>query len=161
MKAIFSALIFTCISLSTVAQENAAPLFSATLSSLEDKPVALTQYRGKPLVVNFWARWCAPCRAEIPELSRFRNTHKGKIEVIGIGIEDKVEAAREFARAYAMDYPVLIAKEQGIPLMQALGNSKGGLPFTLFIDRNGVVIEKKLGLLRPSDLDEMVSQLKK
>ena len=83
------------------------------------------------------------------------------IEVIGIGIEDKVEAAREFARAYAMDYPVLIAKEQGIPLMQALGNSKGGLPFTLFIDRNGVVIEKKLGLLRPSDLDEMVSQLKK
>jgi len=60
-----------------------------------------------------------------------------------------------------MDYPVLIAKEKGIPLMQALGNSKGGLPYTLFIDRNGQVVQKKMGLIRKADLDTAAALLLK
>lgn len=146
----------------TVAAEempSSVPLFAATLNDLDDKPVALERYKGKPLVVNFWARWCAPCRAEIPELIKFRAAHKGKIEVLGIGIEDKAEAARDFARAYEMDYPVFVAREKGIPLMQALANTRGGLPFTLFIDRNGQVIQKKLGLIRKPDLDAIQERL--
>lgn len=134
---------------------SSAPLFAATLSDLDDKPVALARYKGQPLVVNFWARWCGPCRAEIPELIKFRATNKGKIEVLGIGIEDKVESAKEFAKAYEMDYPIFVAKEKGITLMQSMGNSKAGLPFTLFIDRNGQVIQKKLGLVKKADLDAM------
>ncbi|MDP3439042.1 MAG: TlpA disulfide reductase family protein, partial [Azonexus sp.] len=86
-------------------------------------------------------------------LIKFRAAHKGKIEVLGIGIEDKVESAKDFVKAYEMDYPVFIAKEQGIPLMQALANTKGGLPYTLFIDRNGRIIQKKLGLVKKADLD--------
>ena len=107
---------------------SSSPLFAARLNDLDDKPVALAQYKGKPLVVNFWARWCAPCRAEIPELKQFRAAHKGKIEVLGIGIEDEAEPAKQFAKKYAIDYPVFVAKEKGIPLMQTLGNTKGGLP---------------------------------
>ena len=132
---------------------SSAPLFAATLNDLDDKPVALDRYRGKPLIVNFWARWCGPCRVEIPELIAIRKAHKGKLEVLGIGIEDKADAAKEFAKAYEMDYPVFVAREKGIPLMQALGNTKGGLPFTIVIDRNGQVVQKKMGIMKKADLE--------
>ncbi len=140
---------------------SSAPLFAATLNDLDDKPVALERYKGKPLVVNFWARWCGPCRAEIPELIKFRAAHKGKIEILGIGIEDKAEPAKEFAKAYEMDYPVFVAKDKGIPLMQALANTKGGLPYTLFIDRRGQVVKVKLGQIRQADLNGMAEALLK
>lgn len=162
MKKLFAVFIFGLFSGLTAADEvSSAPLFAATLNDLDDKPVALERHKGKPLVVNFWARWCAPCRAEIPELRHFRATHKGKIEVLGIGIEDDAAPAKDFAKTYKMDYPVFVAKEKGIPLMQALGNTKGGLPYTLFIDRNGQVIQKKMGLIRKADLESVQEALLK
>ena len=140
---------------------SSAPLFAATLNDVDDKPVALERYKGKPLVVNFWARWCGPCRVEIPELIKFRAAHKGKVEVLGIGIEDNAEPAKEFAKAYDMDYPVFVAKDKGIPLMQALGNTKAGLPYTLFIDRNGQVVQRKMGIVKKADFDAVQDMLLK
>lgn len=164
LKSLIAAGLLAGLSLAAGAEEvvSAAPLFAAQLWDTQDKPVALEKFKGKPLIVNFWARWCGPCRVEIPELIKIRAAHKAKgLEVIGIGIEDKAEPAREFATAYEMDYPVLIAKEKGIPLMQALGNSKGGLPYTLVIDRSGKVLSSKLGTLKKADLDAAAEALLK
>lgn len=164
MKKLLPALVLAFFSsLGAAAEEPPAStaLFAATLNDLDDKPVALERYKGKPLVVNFWARWCGPCRAEIPELIKYRAAHKGKIEILGIGIEDKAEPAKEFAKAYEMSYPVFVAKDQGIPLMQTLGNTKGGLPYTLFIDRHGNVVQKKMGLVKKADLDAVTEKLLK
>ena len=161
MRLLALALAFSATLASAQEMPSSGPLFAATLNDLDDKPVALERYKGKPLIVNFWARWCGPCRAEIPELIKFRNAHKGKIEVLGIGIEDKAEPAKEFAKAYDMDYPVFVAKEQGIPLMQALGNTKAGLPYTLFIDRHGNVIQRKMGVIRKPDFDSVQDTLLK
>jgi len=164
MTKFLCALVFTVFStLTATADEmpSSAPLFAATLNDLDDKPVALERYKGKPLIVNFWARWCGPCRVEIPELIEIRKAHKGKLEILGIAIEDKAEAVKDFAKAYEMDYPVFVAGGKGIPLMQALGNTKGGLPFTLVIDRNGQVVQKRLGVMKKADLDAAAELLLK
>ena len=136
------------------------PLFAATLWDVGGRPFALAGLRGKPLVVNFWARWCGPCRVEIPELARVRRRFADRgLLVVGIGIEDQADTVQEFVRAYDMDYTVLIAKDQGLPLMRALGNSKGGLPYTLIIDGSGRVVAKMEGLLQPAALDAALARL--
>jgi len=141
---------------------SAAPLFAARLWDTQDKPVALEKFRGKALIVNFWARWCAPCRDEIPELIKAQAAYKGRgVEVIGIGIEDRAEPVRQFAAAQGMNYPVLIAKQHGLPLMQALGNRLGGLPYTLVIAPSGKVLSSKLGALKKADLDAAAEALAK
>lgn len=135
------------------AEATAEPLYALTLADTQDKPVALAQYKGRPLVVNFWARWCGPCRVEIPLLIKLRQDYRKRgLEVLGIAIEDKADAVREFAKAYEMDYPVLLAKDQGLPLMQALGNSRMGLPFTVAVDSKGRLVVVKLGAISSSEL---------
>ena len=162
MKKILASLALAALShLTQAAQPASEALFTSTLNDSNDKPVALERYRGKALVVNFWARWCAPCRQEIPELAKFAKSHKGKVEVLGIGIEDQAEPVREFATRNGMDYPVFIAGEQGMPLLQSLGNTVGGLPFTLFINAKGQVVGRKVGMLKAADLDAAAPLLAK
>lgn len=163
MKKIIASLLLAALSGLATAAGTALPesFFATSLNDPTDKPIALERYRGKAMVINFWARWCAPCRQEIPELIKFANTHKGRIEVLGIGIEDKAEPVREFAKNNAIGYPLFVAGDKGIPLMQNLGNSVGGLPFTLFVDRNGQIVEKKMGMIKKADLEAIAPQLLK
>lgn len=138
----------------------AAPLFAETLWDVDDRPFAMATLRGRPLVVNFWARWCGPCRVEIPELARVHRQLKEKgLMVVGVGLENKADTVREFAQAYDMEYTVLLAKEQGIPLLRALGNAKAGLPYTLVIDVQGKVVARKLGLMSRAELEAAVARL--
>ena len=130
------------------------PLFAATLAGTDEKAVALEAYRGKPMIVNFWARWCGPCRVEIPELIRVHDKFRKKgLVVLGIGLEDKAESVRDFMKAYEMNYPVLLAKDKGIELMQALGNPKAGLPYTIVVNRKGEIVASKLGAMNKAELE--------
>ena len=129
-------------------------LFASVLSGTDDKPVVMEAFRGKPLIVNFWARWCAPCRVEIPELIKTQEKYRERgLLVLGLGLEDKAESVRDFMKAYEMEYTVLLAKSKGIELMQALGNSRAGLPFTVAVNRKGAIVASKLGAMNRAELD--------
>lgn len=138
-------------------------LYAATLDDLDGKSVALERYKGKPAIVNFWARWCGPCRVEIPELAKVHTAHGKDIAVIGIAVEEEEtrESVRDFAKAYDMDYQVLVGdNRKTLWLMQALGNTQGGLPFTVVIDRKGQIVSRKLGAMNAKDLRDAVEHLK-
>lgn len=144
------------------AAADAAALFAATLHDLDDRPFAFEQLRGKPLIVNFWARWCGPCKKEIPELAAAHDKHARRgLVVVGIALDDKVESTRDFAKAYEMGYTGLLAKEGGIALMQALGNARAVVPFTLVIDRKGEVIGSKLGAMNHAEIEAAAARLLK
>lgn len=134
--------------------DEATALYAASLIDLNGKPYAGEALRGKPLVVNFWARWCGPCKQEIPDLVEAHAKYKGQgVVTVGIGIEERVDSVREFAKAYEMDYTVLLAGDQGISLLRALGDTTSGLPYTLVLNRAGKVVARKLGVMSKAEMD--------
>ncbi len=143
-----------------VAAGGAETLFAASLTGLDNRDVDLKDYRGKPLIVNFWARWCVPCRTEIPELVQLQNEFgKRGLNVIGIGIEDDPVAVKEFLAAYGVNYTIGLSQKKGIWLMQALGNSQALLPYTLVIGRDGEIVTRKLGPFKKEDFEQIAEQL--
>ncbi len=151
----WTALLALGVSLSAAAagSPSSAPLFAATLYDLDNKPVAFAAYKGKPLIVNFWARWCAPCRVEIPLLAEFQaRLRVSGIEMIGVNIESDAPPVRDFAKAYEINYTVLLTRDQGIALLQALGDGSAGLPYTIVVNREGAVVASKLGAMNAAEL---------
>lgn len=130
-----------------------AVLRSAKLFDLSGKPRQLAEWLDQPLVCNFWATWCAPCREEIPLLMSARQKYRETgLEIVGIAI-DKAAKVGEFAASLKISYPILLAEADGLDLMRQLGNSSGGLPYTVVTDRRGSVVYRKLGAMKQADLD--------
>ena len=140
-----------------------APLFAFSATDLEDHPFAFETLRGKPLIVNFWARWCGPCRKEIPDLVEMDGKYRSKgLAVVGLAVEEAQyrEAVRDFARAYGVDYRVVLGGVgKGVELMKALGNDKSGLPFTVAIDRQGRMAVRKLGAMSKAEMEAAIKQI--
>jgi thiol-disulfide isomerase/thioredoxin len=134
-------------------------LGSASFLDLEGKPRRLTEWRGKVLVCNFWATWCAPCREEIPLLIAARQKYgPSGVEIVGIAIDNGAKV-REFSVSFRISYPVLLAEADGLDLMRRLGNSAGGLPYTVVTGRDGTVAHRKLGALKQAELDDFLGPL--
>ena len=125
----------------------------ARFTDLAGKPRSLHEWQGLILVVNFWATWCAPCRQEIPELVRARDKLLAfRVEFVGIAI-DQVVKVSEFARMLQISYPLLIADATGLQLVRKLGNSSGGLPYTVVLDRKGEVAHRNLGAVTQEKIE--------
>ncbi|MFN4148891.1 MAG: TlpA family protein disulfide reductase [Rhodocyclaceae bacterium] len=157
------ALIATCWLPLAAWAADAAALFSTRLGGTQDKPATLAAFRGQPLIVNFWARWCPPCRDELPEVKAIADKYRAQgLTVIGIALEDDSANARDFLEAYEVDYPNFFAGSQrGMELLKALGNDKAALPYTLFVDRQGAILGHKLGRISRSELEAAASALLK
>ncbi|WP_148715068.1 TlpA family protein disulfide reductase [Chitinolyticbacter meiyuanensis] len=135
-----------------------APLYQQRFKTLDGKQAAVAQWRGKPLVVNFWATWCAPCREEIPEFVALQKQYAGKVQFVGLAIDD-AESVRAFIRQYKVNYPSLIGEADAMKAMQAEGNVVGGLPFTTVYDARGNRVAAELGRLKGSKLDGILKKL--
>ena len=132
------------------------PLFAATLYDFDNQATTLAAYQGKPLIVNFWARWCGPCKVEIPELVNLQKRGTG-VALLGLNIENNPASVRDFSVAYDVNYRVLLTREPGLELMRNLGNQKTVLPFTVVLNRQGAVVATYLGAMTREKLDKAVA----
>src|SRR5262245_31069519 len=133
-------------------------LTRADLPDLAGGRVTLERWRGKVVVVNFWASWCPPCREEIPGLIKVQQKLAANgLQVVGIAV-DSVDKSRQAASEMAITYPVLVAEVQIIDVTRRLGNRAGGLPFTVVLDREGRLVATHLGLLSEAQLERLVAR---
>jgi thiol-disulfide isomerase/thioredoxin len=118
----------------------------------EGGSLAMASLRGQPLLLNFWATWCAPCLREMPLLDRFhREQHARGWQVLGLAI-DSAAPVREFLARLPIRFPIVLGGLEGVALTRGLGNGNANLPFSVVFDRSGHVLDTKLGAVEPADL---------
>lgn len=128
-------------------------IFNVALPDLDNKPRKLSEWRGKILVVNFWATWCGPCRDEMPEFMQLQHQYRDKgVQFVGIAV-DNPQAAADFVKKMAINYPILQAEELGLEMMPLAGNNFGGLPFTFIANRDGKIVATAPGRIAKKRLE--------
>jgi thiol-disulfide isomerase/thioredoxin len=145
--------------LSLGADKESEALQAASFADLGGRQRRMAEWNGKILVCNFWATWCAPCREEIPLLVASRQKYGASgVEIVGIAI-DNAAKVREFSATFNISYPVLLAEAEGLDLMRRVGNTGGGLPYTVIADRQGRLQHRKLGALKQGELDALLAPM--
>jgi len=129
------------------------------LRDLAGKTHSLADWRGKVVLLNFWATWCPPCRHEIPIFIALQNRHAGRgLQIVGISI-DSPEAVARYWQEMRINYPLLLADESTFGLMAAYGNRTGGLPFSVLVRPDGAIDSIKLGAYSEEALETSIKAL--
>jgi thiol-disulfide isomerase/thioredoxin len=116
------------------------------------------EWSGQVRIVNFWATWCPPCRREIPLLIELQEQYGGRIQVIGIAIDD-LEDVRAYAREAGFNYPVLVGQQEAIDLGNAFAPNFVGLPFTVIVDAQDRITQVHVGELHRDEAEAMLGQV--
>lgn len=144
----------------TTPDEAPHALWASRFARPEGGEYVMADFQGKPLILNFWATWCVPCIRELPALQRFRHEFEGRgWRVLALAVDSPVPVL-EFIAKFKLDLPVGMAGVDGLELMRVLGNTQGGLPFSVAIDATGRVLDRRLGETKYEDLQRWAAAAK-
>lgn len=128
---------------------------AVTMSDLDGKSLSSTDWQGKVVLVNFWATWCPPCLAEIPDLTRLQEKYGEQLVVVGVSEDDSTVNLKEFAALHQMNYPIV----RSTPELQEVFPGVIALPTTFVIDPDGLMVKKHVGLLNARETEVMARTL--
>ena len=134
----------------------AAPL-NYTVKDMNGANVTLASFKGKIILLNFWATWCEPCKEEIPDLIALQKQYKDEIVVLGFSIDDSAEQLKKYAAEYQMNYPVLVGS--GHENIQEAYGPLWGVPVTVIIDRDGKIAKKQSGIRTLAQFEREIKKL--
>lgn len=138
--------------------EKITRLIDFTLPDLQGRPRQISEWKGKWILLNFWATWCPPCREEIPLLVETQERYGSKgLQIIGIAI-DEPNDVRDFVDTYFINYPNLIGDDLVMQLMAQYGNRIGTLPFSVVVDPKGHIKSRKMGAYTKETLEKALIQ---
>ncbi len=124
---------------------NAKPAnFDFTLKDVDGNQVSLSSYKGKVVLLNFWATWCGPCKAEIPGFVRLQEKYRDQLVIVGYSVDDTAEKAKAYAAQYKMNYPILLG--EGREDVQDAYGPIWGIPASFIISKDGKVCRKHMGI---------------
>lgn len=136
-----------------------AALLASSFPDAAGRIWRLSQWQGRPLVCNFWATWCEPCREEMPLLDAAQTKFAVKqLQIVGIAV-DNAKNVSDYAAKAGFQFPLLVGQLEAVDLMRELGNTAGALPFTVLLDARGRLRRRKLGAYSAADLDTDLAQL--
>jgi peroxiredoxin len=128
--------------------------------SENDKAKNLSDYKGKVILLNFWATWCPPCRKELPALSEIANDMKGKdFQMIGISVDENPDALVNFLKSNTLTYTIL-HENSGLleKYMSVAGNKDNVIPQSFIIDKNGKIVESIIGSRSKEDFVKLINK---
>jgi cytochrome c biogenesis protein CcmG, thiol:disulfide interchange protein DsbE len=127
-----------------------APAFTLAALGAPGQRIALSQYQGKPLIVNFWASWCGPCQQETPLLARWYKAQHGTVNLVGLDENDSTASALKFAHAKGVSYPIGV--DPGPALVTASAYGVVALPQTFFLNAQHRIVDRIYGAVTQADL---------
>ena len=135
--------------------------YGASFKNLKDQMATMDQFKGKVVVMYFWATWCVPCRVETPNLVKLNEAYKGKgkdVVVVGLAL-DNGDKVRQFVKDNDLTYPIFYGGHDAVQLGKSLGNDQGAIPFTVVIGKDGTLVHPFKGDIPNSELEKIIDPL--